>query len=117
LRNARPTRPPIFLSLAIIVGLMLSGGLVGLAFRKHAPKAVAAPEARAAAESVAPPIDPPPPSDSASPPPVVDIDDLPAAAKPARSGPARKPKTKSGCEPPYSIDANGRKHYKPECLP
>jgi serine/threonine-protein kinase len=120
---SRPSPPPpalrkryIPLSFAIVVALVVAGGLVGLAFRKHRarPAAVAEPPA---AESVAAPVEPPP-ADSAAPDPlVIDIDDLPAAAaKPARPAP-RKPKAKNPCDPPYSIDPSGKKHYKPECLP
>jgi eukaryotic-like serine/threonine-protein kinase len=61
------------------------------------------------AVSLAPPPTAPPPSPSFSP---------PAKAAPATPRPASA-KTKSpalNCNPPYVIDANGDRQYKPECL-
>jgi serine/threonine-protein kinase len=39
----------------------------------------------------------------------------PTARRPART-PQAKPPAKTNCDPPYAIDAEGHKHYKPECL-
>lgn len=54
---------------------------------------------------------PPPPP----PPPVVDAGEL--VVKPLRPPPlGKKPPAKTGCKPPYVIDAQGVKRYKVECL-
>jgi serine/threonine-protein kinase len=42
----------------------------------------------------------------------------PAAKARSRAGASvRPPRAKPGCDPPYSIDADGLKHYKASCLP
>jgi serine/threonine-protein kinase len=39
-----------------------------------------------------------------------------APERPVRSKRLEKPKKPARCEPPYSLDSNGHKHFKPECL-
>jgi serine/threonine-protein kinase len=126
--SAHRRRPlHIVAALAIVVGLVAVGALVGRAFRTR-PAAQPAASAAAPEESVphepsaTPPLDTAPapaPTDTAALP-LIDLDDLPAV-RPPRGAPPRtsrpKPRAPNACEPPYSIDANGRKHYKPECLP
>lgn len=40
----------------------------------------------------------------------------PAAAKPGTDTPTPKPASAKSCNPPFTVDANGIKHAKPECL-
>jgi serine/threonine-protein kinase len=105
-------------AVGIVVGFVLIGALVGRAFRAHpvddGPEPVPS-GAEPSVSAVAPAPEPP-----AASPPVLEIDDLPTVKSPRPRVP--RPKAQGGakpnpCEPPYSIDTNGRKHYKPECLP
>ena len=41
---------------------------------------------------------------------------VPAAPSPAASEPVPVPETKPGCKLPYTIDSDGHKHYKVECI-
>jgi len=40
----------------------------------------------------------------------------PAAVLPAAGGTVRKPGGKPSCDPPYTVDDVGHRHYKPECM-
>jgi serine/threonine-protein kinase len=78
---------------------------------RSTPVAPAAPTSSAPASALPPPIPTaaptpaPPPMPTTTPPPSTN-----ASAPPPRH-------RRSACDPPYSIDSAGRKHYKPGCLP
>jgi serine/threonine-protein kinase len=74
-----------------------------------APSAVAASQARSAA----------PPASAASPSPAQPSSaPLPAPAASTRAPAVRaaRPASKGRCDPPYTVDASGRKHYDPSCF-
>jgi eukaryotic-like serine/threonine-protein kinase len=72
--------------------------------------------------SAAPPPDPPPPPETAAPPPPSASGRGHAPSAPRRTGPPRSPspppaaKPKANCQPPYTLDAAGERHFKVECL-
>jgi hypothetical protein len=41
---------------------------------------------------------------------------LPQNEVPVRRGPPPAVRKRTGCSPPYTVDARGVRHYKPECL-
>ncbi|MDX2023003.1 MAG: serine/threonine-protein kinase [Deltaproteobacteria bacterium] len=89
--------------------------LVALAFlsRQPAPVAVArsAPSVRPNFTRLPAPAPPP------SPAPLVIVQDVPSPAKPRK--PHARPKAKpadTACEPPYTVNADGIRKYKPQCL-
>jgi eukaryotic-like serine/threonine-protein kinase len=87
---------------------------------RHAPEtpASAGQPAPSAAEPAQPP--PSPASSAASEPSSPYAESLgahPAPADEPRRKPAASPaRSRAGCSPPYTIDARGLRHYKPECL-
>jgi len=40
----------------------------------------------------------------------------PAATAPVKKAIAPRPRLRAGCTPPYTVDARGLRHYKPECI-
>ena len=126
-RASRPRRALLFLS-GVIVTLLVA--LVWARFGRPEVRDIPITEAVAAPSpppSLAPGVAAAPPSlaVAAEPPPPPDLPaEAPAAApepaaKPASAATKRRPRTgRTGpdCQPPFRIDADGRKHYKPECL-
>jgi serine/threonine-protein kinase len=123
-----PTSPPSAgyrRAILLAAAVTLAAVVVAAAFRSRAAGRVAvapAPETAAtgpAEETIeivdVPPSDTPPSSAPASAPtravPPKHAQPVPTAA--ARSAAGHTP----SCDPPYSIDEHGRKHYRPECLP
>jgi serine/threonine protein kinase len=53
---------------------------------------------------------------SASPPASATAASKPAAVLPPPGGFVRKPAAKPACDPPYTVDEVGHRHYKPECM-
>jgi serine/threonine-protein kinase len=75
-----------------------------------APSSFAAPPVRSSAAA---------PASAALPPPAQPSALQPAAAAAAARAPAvrsARPVAKSRCDPPYTVDASGRKHYDPSCF-
>ncbi len=130
-RVASPTSPKNRVALIGVGAVMLVGLGVGLTLALQHPAPVPAPVAPPSATSPSAPVaaQPPaaPPEPSATPQPVATASDVPATsaapAKPAapraptRSSPAAatKPRT-ADCSQPFTIDANGIRHVKAECL-
>jgi serine/threonine protein kinase len=109
-----------------LVGLALASITVALAL--HARPPASATSVVASTQPVPPPsaIPPPAPSavtvDSTPPAPTLSASPTSSAEAPSHSlsstkhvKPAR-PRPPPGCDPPYTWDDEGRKHYKPECL-
>jgi serine/threonine-protein kinase len=107
-----------------------SAGSVSTMPASAAPSASARPEEQAPRQALPPPaesakLDEPPPEPS-SPPPVPETATTskhPSAGNSHSQGAARDAgsmtrsgPTKSGCNPPYVLDQNGEKHFKPECF-
>jgi serine/threonine-protein kinase len=114
-----------------IGGLLLVAASAGLALRSvwrgsasvasASPRPPSATEATFAPPTVAASSDvpasasaPPSPHGTASP----VASSAPSASPPARAPAARavRPSSKSRCDPPYTVDASGRKHYDPSCF-
>jgi serine/threonine-protein kinase len=114
-----------------IGGLLLVTASAGLALRSvwrgstsvaaASPRLPSATEATFASANVtasgdvsAPASAPSSPHGSASP----AASSAPSASPPARAPAARaaRPSSKSRCDPPYTVDASGRKHYDPSCF-
>jgi len=132
----QPERRRRVIVIAAVVGFLL--GAIGLWLavpgeRGEAPKpAVSVPPAPAASQplTVTPALSPPVEVPSASPPvPAANSVPAPSARPPApapepsakgKSGPSTrvkpKPAVKTDCDPPYTIDQDGHRHYKMECL-
>jgi len=106
------------------------GALALLALRTNLHRAPAPPLARAVAMAPAPPIAVPAVTTEA---PVTELDVTPVAVQPTlttsspapapervsrpKSSPrASRPAGKTRCDPPYTLDASGRKHYDPSCF-
>jgi serine/threonine-protein kinase len=109
-----------------VVGLALASITVALALHARPPASAA--RVVASTQPSPPPSAIPPPVPSAavvdSTPPAPTLTAPPASAEaPSHSSsstkhikPARPPRPPPGCDPPYTWDDEGRKHYKPECL-
>ncbi|MBX3226168.1 MAG: serine/threonine protein kinase [Labilithrix sp.] len=104
---------PVRLSVLAIMAILSTGFLFYALYagrlQASAPPvtAIAAPEPEPPPAVTVPPAPappPPPPAPSAAP-----------VAKPAKHKPAPKPPAKD-CTPPYTTDAAGNRHYKPECI-
>jgi hypothetical protein len=112
---------------AVVVGIAMAGALIAagaLALQSRAPSRIAAPPVASA--SAAPPatiaVVPPPPASQA--PPAIDDAIPPSAlpmapplppARPSRPVAAPRRSPAPGCDPPYTVDANGYRKYKREC--
>ena len=96
---------------ALVLLLLARAGLHG----SPEPSAIAVPGAATADESSAtpPPLAPPLPSDSV---PLASGEARPPTDAPPKRAPILPVHRRSGCTPPYTIDARGVRHYKPECL-
>jgi eukaryotic-like serine/threonine-protein kinase len=114
-----------------IGGLLLVAASAALALRSvwrgsgsvasASPRPPSATEATFAPATLAAPSDVPAPA-SAPPSPHASASSVassaPSASPPARAPAARavRPSSKSRCDPPYTVDASGRKHYDPSCF-
>jgi serine/threonine-protein kinase len=119
------TTASVVAALMILLGLMF-----GLRPSRSPTSTAAAPPLPAVDVPVAPTTSTPPPTTSDEgvvPPPVESIASAPPSAKAARQqmyprslGPAPRFEPKrapfADCDPPFTIDAVGHKHYKPACL-
>jgi len=120
--TARPRARIRWLSPIAAVGLVVVSGVFAVT-RAHraSSESVAAPPAAMSAGSLPGPS--PPPVDSVAvgaPPPTLSIDqpiELSAPAPALRKHPALHAKRRADCDPPYTIDRDGMKHYKVACLP
>jgi serine/threonine-protein kinase len=117
---------PAIAALAVLAG-------AGFAFVRLHASARPAPSAAAAAVAASVPAEPPTAPSTlvldpvvvpiASTSPIVDPSSIPSAARPKAHGAPRpaaqahSPAARSACDPPFSIDADGMKHYKASCLP
>lgn len=111
----RRSRALILFAIAALA--LLGGGAFAMTRRAEPTPEVAVPSVSAPAptpsvSSVVASVSPPPPPPSASPPPAKTTH-APTHKKPAVSAP---PVTKSTCDPPFFIDAEGVKRFKPGCL-
>jgi serine/threonine-protein kinase len=112
---AKPVRPAHGLFIGIGVGVVaLVAGIVGFLRFGHAPAhenvaAVGPPVVDAGTVApAAPPV---------SAPPVVELPSTRPPPKPAAPAPRGKPgAAKPDCHPPYTLDAQGNRHFKVECL-
>jgi hypothetical protein len=115
--------PAVLLALGIFVLFCVVGAGAGFALRApkraSAPVAAAPPIAPRAAESVAATKTAPPTIASSAPPPAVRKAPPPvAAAKPKpKPEPEPEPASTATCDPPFTIDEAGHRHYKLSCLP
>ena len=118
-RPKRRTISPWWVASAV-VAITCTGALAAArAVRGGAPAASSSEPGAAASEPVAaaPEIDEPAPAPI--PEPAADAIELPATATPAPSTAHAHLASKHrapACDPPFSIDPSGRKHYKAECL-
>jgi serine/threonine-protein kinase len=129
---ATKRRSTPFLLLAAGAAILIGLGAVALHRGGSEPAASAAaatlaPPAESSAVAVVPPAapSPPPPAVSSSPAPSASSSASPASAKhPSGSASTgaeahvtpKATKPAAGCNPPFTYDASGKKHYKPECL-
>jgi hypothetical protein len=102
--------------------------LLAAAFALAGVGVAAAFRARPAASVAAEPPPPPPTQSAPAAEDTIELEgdppQLPAAEpapkrtrSPRRPPPATTAAARAPCDPPYSIDDHGRKHYRPECLP
>ena len=68
------------------------------------------------AASTGAPASPAPAAPSPSPAPSVSSPSPPAAAARAPAAHTSRPPSRAHCDPPYTVDASGRKHYDPSCF-
>jgi serine/threonine-protein kinase len=128
-RPERRPRSPVALPLAGGLALVLGAAATWVALR---PQLGAAGASASSAPPAAPAVAG---SQSADPPAVAPLDEAPPASASASAPPALPPPhastrptapwppararasaTPSACDPPYSVDAEGHKHFKTECL-
>ena len=129
-----PTRSlaPVFVAIAaLVIGLASVGGFMLLRGRGHAESAADAGNSLAATSDSAPVIpsaapgaalapaasstpSPPPPPPPRPPPPIVPTAPRPTTTTPSPPPPPAPPKP--NCAVPYTLDGNGNKKWKPECL-
>jgi len=123
---ARRKRGPLLLVVAAIVAVGLAGAVAILLLTRPpvshvsvAPQPTQSAPAPAASPTATPDA---PTAVSSAPPPVAAAEPPPSAEAPhsatgtKRVKPAARPRPAPGCDPPYTWDDDGRKHYKPECL-
>ncbi|HEX8792768.1 MAG TPA: protein kinase [Polyangiaceae bacterium] len=107
---------------ASIAWVVAGGAALGLVLMIRAVGHGSSPDAAAAAALSAPIVEPtPPPSASAmaeSPAPQESVEARPPPLNevPVRRAPPPAVHKRTGCSPPYTVDARGVRHYKPECL-
>jgi serine/threonine-protein kinase len=94
------------------IGLVIRAGLHGGSSEESASAALVSPSAIESAATV-PSSAPPPASDSV---PVESGEARPPTEAPIKRAPASPVHKRSVCSPPYTIDARGVRHYKPECI-
>jgi serine/threonine-protein kinase len=120
---ARQPRLRAIASLGLVV-VFLGGGAVFLATRRHDSPATAAPPTASVALA-APASSPPPPSSVAptasepAPPSAAPLSSRrPGAGSPKGAGvTTKRPRTpRSDCVPPYVVEADGTKRFRPECM-
>jgi serine/threonine-protein kinase len=109
--------------LAATLLALIAGVVLGFSLRSGGSPAAATPASpstsASTSDSVSPPREVPPPLEEAAqatpPPSGVVVEPRPPETPWKRSPPppARK---RAACSPPYTIDARGVRHYKPECL-
>jgi serine/threonine-protein kinase len=102
-------------AVVLMVCFVLAGlGLTGIVLSRR-PKPIAPPVAVTPAASDTPP---PPSAAIEEPPPIVSAAPASAsvAAPPPSPPPVWRPKAKPKCDPPYTIDEKGHKHFLPECV-
>jgi serine/threonine-protein kinase len=119
LPNSSSAKTKAFLPLALLAAVTLLGGAIAAGFWLGKSQGVEEPKAAAAAPTSAPSAAPPPPAPAAQVSAVVTaspVDSAPPA--PSASAPAKKPERPRGgpCNPPYTVDADGIRTPKPECL-
>lgn len=117
-RGARPRRTLRLFAAVLVIALVLSAGILlvlrpkpsGVVDEPAALASAAEPAATAPAPREEAPAPPPEPTPSA------EVPDASTKA-PVRTPRAPvKPAVKAGCNPPYTVDAKGRRFYKPECF-
>jgi serine/threonine protein kinase len=126
-RRVRSTRTVRVMMIVTTITTTL-GAFVLFMKMRHADPRIAVPPSVATATPQNPalgdPVTPPPPSPDtamtpdpptrvASPPPP----SIKNPASPPSAGDPLPPASSSACDPPFRIDAQGKKHYKPDCLP
>ena len=119
-----PTRSPSHRStwrrnVALVAGVAaLAFGAITLAITPRGPTTAAVPSATAPTSSSSPAvavaIDLSPPLDLPAPPPSAEPSASPRAAQSPRPRAIKPPR--ASCDPPYFIDGDGHKQYKPKCL-
>jgi serine/threonine-protein kinase len=118
----RRSRTPLAITIALLLGLGVMGVLIARSMTRKAsptPPVVAA-SAPASVFLLEPPGSSPIAAPARSTPSAPSASAAPTPAPPITRRPARpragKPPAKPSCDPPYTLDADGHKHYKPECL-
>jgi serine/threonine-protein kinase len=107
-------------AIVLCVCFVLAGlGLTGIVLSRRA-KPIAEPTAATATASETPPAPvvtaPPPSAAMEEPPPTASASASASAAPPPPPPPVWRPKAKPKCDPPYTIDDKGHKHFLPECV-
>ncbi|MFO0737020.1 MAG: serine/threonine-protein kinase [Labilithrix sp.] len=107
-------------AIVLIVSFLLAGvGLTAIVLSRRAPK----PTMTFSEPAPTPPAAEPPKTDEPAQPVEEPAPAAPAAPSSSASSsasptppPAPRPRTRPRCEPPYTIDAKGHKHFIPECV-
>jgi serine/threonine-protein kinase len=124
------SRAPVVLALALL--FLLLGGIAFLGWTRLRTAPAAAPPpppATVASETPKPPEPPPPettspaPVASSAPPPTQTVARPPPPIQPTVTAPTTKPTASASakppaadCNPPYTVDTDGIRHVKPECM-